>query len=487
MAMELPAWGEAHLMADITRFLNSHRDVGGAIPARWTRAGMPLDTPPRGSLDFLHILVTLKYLHETGDVQVLLDAYPFLIEHLGNISRDLDEKGWIPNIGFYPDLPVRFGRSEQSVVTMEMGASYSFCRLLETAARFLHDSKTENSAREAGGRIRRDFMKNFWDETQGFLVDSVDASSGTVNRSYPLFSFLFLQSPLGWALIREKIRNIADFIARNHWTPDGTLLVPPWDRNHASEDAMASWYPHWDIYMVKLFRRAGKAGAIVTWLNQVRKLLDHLGYCPDFLRLDGFSRGEANPWRAHGSYSNLNCITGWYRAILEGVVGIEHDPGGMTIIPLSLPLGEVQLRGYRHGDATWNIRVENDGPVLTSIEIDGVAMRGSLKIPAPFYTKGIRDLHIRYGERAPSVRFLELTNAVVLESGGEERAATVRIRALGTVDVVCAAPGRPSLRVDGNPAPVEWDDHVKEAYTHLLLSGEHTLELESGTQGSSTQ
>ncbi|MDH3253099.1 MAG: hypothetical protein OEM41_09930, partial [Ignavibacteria bacterium] len=485
-AMELPAWGETGAMADIARFVNSHRDEGGAIPARWTRAGMPMDTPPRGSLDFLHTLVTLKYLNETGDMQLLLDAYPFLIEHLGNISQDLNEKGRIPNIGFYPDLPIRFGRSEQSVVTMEMGATYVFCRLLETAARFLQDSNTETRAREAGERIQRDFMKNFWDDTQGFFVDSVDPSCGTANRSYPLFSFLFLQSPVGLELIRENISRIADFVARNHLTADGTLLVPPWDRNYGSEDAMVSWYPHWDIYMLKIFRRAGNAEAIVAWLNMVERLLDHLGYCPEFLRLDGFSRGEANPWRAHGSYSNLNCITGWYRAILEGVMGIEHDPGGITVIPLGLPLGEVRLQHYRHRGETWNIVVDNSGSVLTTIEIDGVEMRGCLKIPSSIAEKGIRDLRIRYGDRAPSVRFLELSNAVVLESEGDDSSAEVRIRALGTVDVLCAAPACPSLRIDGNPAPVAWDDQGKKASAHLLLPGEHTLVLEAGAQSNST-
>jgi hypothetical protein len=483
-AMEMPAWGERRGMADVVRFVNSHRDEGGAIPARWTRSGMPMDTPPRGSLDFLHTLVTLKYFSETGDRQPLLDAYPFLVDHLEKIVEDLDEKGRISNMGFYPDLPTRFGRSERSVVTMEMGATYVFCRLVETAARFVQDNNTETRSRDAGERIRRHFMENFWDETQGFFVDSVDPSAGTVNRSFPLFSLLFLQSPLGWDLIREKVSTIADFVARNHLTAEGTLLVPEWDRNHGSEDAMASWYPHWDVYMLKLFRRAGNPGAIVAWLNLVERLLDHIGYCPEFLRLEGFTRGVENPWKEHGAYSNLNCVTGWHRAMVEGVVGIEHDPGGITIVPLGLPLGEVRLRYYRHHGETWNVLVENVGPVLTTIEVDGAEIRGCLKIPAPITKNGIHNLRIRYGNRAPFVRFLELSNAVVLASDGDERSAEVRIMALGTIDIVCAAPARPSLCIDGNPTTVVWDERIKQAVAHLALPGEHVLFLEVNAQDS---
>jgi len=485
-AMEMPAWGETRGMADIARFVNSHRDDGGAIPARWTRSGMPMDTPPRGSLDFLHTLVILKYLNETGDRQPLLDAYPFLADHLGMIIENLDEMGRIPNMGFYPDLPIRFGRSERSAVTMEMGATYVFCRLLETAARFVPDNDAETRARNAGERIRRDFMKNFWDDAQGFFVDSVDPSSGTVNRSYPLFTLLFLQSPMGWNLIREKVSTISDFIARNHLTADGTLLVPRWDRNYGSEDAMASWYPHWDIYMLKLFRRAGNDAAIIAWLKLVERLLHHIGYCPEFLHLDGFTRGVENPWREHGAYSNLNCVTGWHRAIVEGVVGIEHDPGGITIVPLGLPLGEVRLRHYRHRGETWNVLVENDGPALTAIEVDGTEIRGCLKIPSTTTKSGMHDLRIRYGDWAPSVRFLEVSNAEVLTSDGDERSAEVRIMALGTVDIVCSAPARPSLRIDGNPTPVVWDERVRRATVHLSLPGIHSLLLEVGVQDSNT-
>ena len=109
-----------------------------------------------------------------------------------------------------------------------------------------------------------------------------------------------------------------------------------------------------------------------------------------------FERGDADAWTKHGALSNLNCATGWYRAVIEAVLGLRLDGGRMEVLPCALPLGEVELRGLQHSGTTWDITVRYSGSALLEIKIDGVAMDGRI-VPERFFDGGRHALEGVYG------------------------------------------------------------------------------------------
>jgi hypothetical protein len=360
------------------------------------------------------------------------------------ISR-ADPRGLFPNVGFYPDLPLRFHRTITSAVAMEVAGFYTFCRICENVARLFSDGPTASRAGAAAATLESTFDETFYDTGNGFWIDSVDLENGDRNTSFPVFTLLFLHSPLGLRLIRGRLQEAAEFISGHLCARFGLRLLPEWDRNAAAETVSGSWYPHWDVYALTVLRRAGRSAEIVRWLSSMNDVLGWLGYAPEFLMLEGLPEEKGR----HGAASNLNCATGWYRALLVGICGLEFDPGGITVLPLDLPLGRVSFSGIRSHGTTWDVVVEHGGPHLRSFSVDGMEIRGCLKIPVRHQDGGKHLIELRYGDERLSAPFAELTNAEVLDVRHGPSGTQVAFRALGRVEVVLAGDQAGDLRLDG--------------------------------------
>lgn len=477
VGQEAVRWGETETASDIARFITTHRDAGDAIPARWTRSGLPLDTPPQGALEFLLLHLTTVVAAESGITQGMLDLYPVAARFLRRCSQDTPDDGMPQNISFYPDNPAAFGRTEQSVVALESGALYSFCRLMENAACLLHDDTTANVARTLAGRIAEHFLPRFWDDTRGFLRDAFDRQTGESIATFPLFTLLFLQTPLGLALIRPHLARLVAFMRTHLQSVRGVRMLPVWDIHRTAEIALSSWYPHWDIYLLKLYRRAGERTGIMEWLRSADETVAHLGYVPEYLVMDDAAE-ETSPgrWLHHGAASNLNCATGWFRTALEGVYGLEFDPGGMTVLPLDLPLDNLEVRRLRHRSSSWHVKIEHRGPALRELRIDGTLQRGCTKIPATTHDGTTHLLEVLYGSGYTGPSFSELINGEVLESQGDETHARVLVRALGMMDIAVAPGPAVDFAVDGKRMPLT-ADISGGGYVQVPFFGVHELTL----------
>lgn len=395
-AMEYPRWSALGPMEQTVEFLNAHRDVNGLIPMRWTRDLLPLDTPARGGLESLFGILVHNLLLNGGSRQYILSAYPFLVTHLDETTNMTDEYGRFRSLGFYPDLPLRLGRTENSAVAMECALQYAFCRALSKVAMEIGDDAVSERSRIAAARIHRFFLENFWSQQYGFVCDSIDVVTNQQLESFPLYSFAFLLLPEAIDLLQDRVADIANVIERNHLTPNGIRTVPSWDRNAHTESVMSAWYPCWDFAAVKFLRQAGRSEAIMHWMNSVEETLQHFGYCPEFLSMDNFDASDIGSWKRHGAASNLNCVTGWFRALIEGLTGVEFHANGLTVMPCKLPINELELNGIHHLQTVWRITVINGEGETCRLEIDGEQLQ-ALDVSRRYFDGNARHLTIRYG------------------------------------------------------------------------------------------
>jgi hypothetical protein len=469
-------WGANDLAGSMIRYVHGHRDTDGRIPARWTRSHEPMDTPPHGALDFLHLQLTYEQALASGVTADLLSIYPHAAAHLRQ-SMAADQDGLVPGLSFYPDRPVAFGRTDRSVVALETGCLYSFARLMDNVAGLIGDHSVRRDACLYAHAIEAVFTPRFWDAPRGFLVDSYDRVTGQRNETCPLFTLLFLQYAPGMHLLRGMVPAMGRFMVEQLQTSIGVRMLSAQDKREAGEDALGSWYPHWDIYLLKVLRRAGNAEAIVRWARAAEFLLTRLGYVPEFIALDGLTEMPGPGWLRHGAVSNLNCVTGWHRAIVEGLCGIELDPGGMSVVPLNLEIGPIVLRGYNVRGTTWDFAIDHAGPHLQEIRIDGELLQGCLKVPARFHDRGHHELSVRYGAVPRRVAVRELLNAELLDSRTEGSGTLARLRALGMTDIVIDDPGALRCLLDGVPAELLADPVTGQQSLRIEDPGVHELEI----------
>ena len=482
-APEAARWGDQDLGGTVAMFVDAHRDTNGVIPARWTRSLLPLDTPSPGGIEFLYGALAYENFLESGNVSDLLDATRGVHEQFSRVSAQLRESGMMMGEGFYPDLLREFGRGPDSAVAMEVGSWYSLCRIVENISGLAGDDTRRRLAGECAATIARTFLDRFWDEKTGFLSDAVAIPEGRRSRFHPLFSLLFLQSPLGLPLIRDKLKQAARFVGDRLLTEHGIRSIPHAESAEGGESILDSWYPHWDLYALKLLRRGGDAAGIMRWLRRSEETLSRLGYCPEFLALRGFREGDADAWSHHGAASNLNCVTGWYRAVRESVCGVEFDPGGLTHIPLSLPIDGVTLRDIRWRGGDWTIEVVYNGPYFLDMQVDGEPLAGCLKVPARFAVPGRHRLVIRYGPVPPAAYFGELVNAEIGASSAPGGIPTVEVHGLGYLDGTFFSPDPAVVTLDGKAIETTWDPASGYGSFGVSAYGPHALNLTQRTPG----
>jgi hypothetical protein len=474
--IEVIRWGDLEVARKTLQFVDAHRDLGGVIPARWTRSLEPLDTPSPGSLEFLLTLLGYELSFEGGEGQ-FPGSFPLLSGRLRDAAVELRDRGYLSGEGFYPDLLSSFGRNERSAVCMEVGSWYCFCRILQDASHRAGDGETERLAGECAGSIAQNFLRHFWDEEEGFFADAIDTDTGRKSTRHPLFALLFLQSHFGLSLIRPVIDRAADFVERRLLIPHGMRALPLEESIPGGEVVLDAWYPHWDVYALKLLRRAGRGEAILRWLQTCERVLEHLGYCPEFLDLKGFRESRPDAWLRHGAASNLNCVTGWSRAFREGVFGVEVEPGGLTHLPLSLRIGKIGLAGIHWRGGVWDIEVDYAGPYAERLIIDGQVFSGTMKVPIQFGVPGSHRLEVCYGNVRPRLQFCELVNAEIRDVSETQGCVELRVASSGQVDGTLFSVDRPELRLDGSLVPLVWDERTGRAYFAADVRGEHRLKL----------
>jgi hypothetical protein len=467
-------WGDLDHLRQMVDFIRIHRDLDGAIPARWSRQLEPMDSRGIGGMDFLFSELVLALFNETQDKMVLRANYAALHHAFSHLAEKTDARGLFPGIGMYPDLPQKMGRTEQFYVAIDSGAWYSFCRNLEKIAALLGDEPTANRAAEFAQKIHTHFLPTFWDDEKGFICDGFNPATGERLQTFPVFSLLFLESPLGYPLLESKMPAAGDFIRQHLLGANGLSMTPAWDRNHTSEPAMSGWYPHWDWVALKVLARGEHREAIHFWLDRVEACLRQLGYCPEFVATNV---PPAERFTRHGAAWNLNCAAGWYNALLHAVLGLDFDLGGITC--RALPTGTVEKLAFRGG--RWSVRKSGTGQFISALRLDNTEIFGTWKIPVRFYTAESHDLEIRLQEQPPETPGLtELWGAAVNQVEISGAATRIEIQGLGLTDLQFCAAQPPQLLLDGQSLQFDWNAPRQTGACQLKLTGIHELVLRKG-------
>ncbi len=460
-------WGDHLNIRSMIDFMRINRDLDGSIPMRWSRHLEPMDSRGFGAIDFLFAKAVMGLYNETLDKSVLYANYTTMYMTFQNMCELVQDRGFFPSIGMYPDLPEKMGRHESSLVCIDQSAFYSFCRLIAKAADTLGDDLTVERAYNIQSLIEEHFEDYFWDNSKGFLYDSYDPAVRKAVKSYPLFSLLFYESAMGNRLLRGKEKRVAQFVSTQLLTPHGVQLTPDWDIYHNTEPAMSSWYPHWDFPAIKMLSKTGDFDSIHRWLQLVETCFQRLGYCPEFV-----ARGEPLG-SVHGAAWNLNCGSGWYNALLRALVGVDFDGNGLTIMPTEY---RCELKNLCYRGGRWNIKTEGQGRYISTLLVDNDEIKYLYKIPSSHYSPGDHDICVRYEKNPNPDPVLFETDAKVINAVRREKRIQYQISGTGPAEALFSGKAK---RITLDEIPLTKKFLTDSTWmVRLDLTGEHTLYLQ---------
>ena len=438
---EFYRWGDTQAMRDMARFFETHRAEDGSIPHRYDNQ---LGVLQATGYDFnTQLFISLVYhtFAQTGDAVWLADRYPLVREMFLRMAGQTDARGLFACLGMYPDAPEKLGRAPDHFIAEEQGFWYSVCRMMERTARQMGDGDTATRAHDIGRVVGQHFLPAFFDPQAGFLTDSI-GPDGARNGTYPLWALMAAHTPDGIELLHPHWQALADWIEARLMTANGINMAPDDDPHYGTETVTTScWFMHFDVYVMRLLRRARRGAAIARWLDMAERLFGEYLCIPELVRTGAAWVQDGRHLEA-GQRWQMFAAMGWYRALVEGVVGVEYDIGGLTALPADVAL-DTELRGHHFGQSIWDVTVRGRGDWWDSIVLNGRPILGSCKLPVDCRVEGRHDLHLTRSSATPTRPMLMAApGAAVLDSGYTGEALHMTLAGSGPASVRLWSPNR---------------------------------------------
>jgi len=170
------------------------------------------------STQLFYVTMLYNYYAMTGDRQTLDDCLPFARDVVEKAIEKIGPDGSLAlGRGIFPDHPQCLGQSvtdDYSVINNSV-----YYQGLRAWAELTGEQN--NLARQVG----KNFVRLFWDDSEGFWCDSVVGSTLEQRKYYPCYGQLYC-SPFGSELRQEQQDRIAAFMKTYFLSEHGIRMLP---------------------------------------------------------------------------------------------------------------------------------------------------------------------------------------------------------------------------------------------------------------------
>ncbi|MFZ2655862.1 MAG: hypothetical protein WAX69_13105 [Victivallales bacterium] len=461
------------LLADDLKFVRRYlnfllrmtKEANGRVPMQWSN-NLEITTVFNrfDAGTFLYGLLVSEYFNITRDKEFLEEFYPHLKSVFVELKAGMDEHGFFLSRGQIPDRPLtECDREIPSYVAMETGFSYCFCRHMESMAEAKGEREFAGEVAAAGDLIRKNFLAKFMDEGVGFVVDSLSGKGLAQNKSYGLWNLLMLTDHFGSELIFGHEQKLADFVAHEHLRGQGVRLVPHWDKIFARDEAdiivCSCYFPLFDQVAAKLFRLTDSAVSLRRLAGIIESVFSRHLTVPEGSPLKLYSKKDTDPFPIPGDTKWTNfSMASWYKTVLESVLGLKIDSGGITYLPCDGQFAG-KLDNLRYGRSHWNIEIKGKGR-WAELTVDGKKISHTLKTPG--MGNGQHKLLVTKNDSVPDQPFiLSADGGEITEPELKDGKLKFALSGHGRVAVVFYAPFPCRLIAEGREVPVDWDAGTK--------------------------
>lgn len=478
-AHELSKWGDLYGQKKIIEFFKNHRWIDGSIPHRYDRRYDVLQSRQYGTTDCLYISLVYQYYCDSKDLNFLEQLYPVLLRLFEGLNERANENGLISGLGFYPDAPEKIGRTSRDFIAIETGTYYFAVMIIKAIADIMGDNETVYTAEAIANVIAKSFNEAFLDSEKMAIMDHRDFDGLVRNKTYPLYSYMAGHNRFGMMLFSEKQKNLAEFFENNYISEYGILCLPSWDKYVGTEPVHVSWYLHWDIYAMKILAGYATNDVAKHYVDLIEKMWERFGAIHELVQLNNIDTEKI--WLRAGQAWNVNCTTGFYRTIIESIVGITTDFGDITVIQLSTAL-KAELYGLFVSDGRWNVLKEGTGKYIDYLLVDDIRLEGTLKIPKELITMGKHQLKIIYTDTPKSkMRILDILGDSLTDYEYNSEKIRGSLAGCGQKQIIVETADintKPYIRIVGTDKIIEGKPiSIDDGHYIFIISGETNFEL----------
>jgi len=463
--------------------INLHYPSGDRQPgAGWT---IVLDC---WALENIH-----EYYFQTGDIKTLKKHYEKAASVLKTICSHAGPEGLVESCFGGADYSHQVNRPQfpdprdNRVVSSRLsgvedtGILYHACQIGAELASLLQDEETLLACLNLSEKIEQNFIKHFFDEEEGFLLDCVWPKERPVfrNRFFRLTSLLAL-SGYGELLCLDQWDRLADFIWRKLRHPVIGLREVPVDQvlPDSGRNRKEDWLQNAARETLRVARLAGQERLLHLILDRYQ---NH--FKSEKVIRENLYNNEAKEFfqsgKLHVSTSWWQGMTGsaWWFGILEAVAGLRFSRGQLEYIPGQF--GEkLSLSNLHFAKRSWDITVEGKGKWVSEFVINGKKRDPFTYQLQPADLKRRQQVLIKKTDRPPAYPVIlsagaSLVNHLYSASG----VLKVSLTGPGFSRIWFFSPEKPVLLVGGKEHFYSWSEKRREGSAAILYSKDTEITL----------
>ncbi len=425
-----------------------------------------------GTPGALEYMLAHDYLAWTGDLAATRRWRDGFVRALDAACANPDATGMTPGAAASTDFPAEFGRTFKAWLAYPTAWQYGGYRAAAKLLQAWGDTALAERVDALAERILGHFDRVFWNDETGFYNEGVHPEDPDLVCDIPLSTALAaMDSPYGEDLYGARLESLARFAAREFLREDGVHIVRRGETRGWKEWTRQpnNWFAANDTMLARLWRSVGDAASLERLFYLYES---NFGYQPCAFEGKPFRRPlhTSGSWQAFGAGA-------WYRNLVEAAVGLWADLGGITLVPCGLE-EPVHLSNLRFRDATLDAQASGQGAWPQKVEIDGVALQGTVKLPP--LTAGAHTLRIAYGAAAPAgPLLLQAVDAVVRDARVTGGLLEVNLTGQGYTPLAFFSPATPRVRLDGREVDCTWDARSGRGRVRACLRGTHRLAIDS--------
>ncbi len=464
-------YGRAHLYAGDTKFVKDMIRLHAAQATqkyglihsfnRQMNIGIRTPWPAQG----MFISLVYDYLAFTGDKALVEEVFPLLKSIATRILDLEDTETGIPiEWALFPDNPEQVGQTGNDLTAFNTGFWYGALCGMDHLAGVMNDPIAER-CRTAAVRIEKNFLRVFQDPETGTLVDSVDVESRETRRCFPLWAHTWAYQFERDIVPADSTDAIAAFVDKHQVTKEmGNLILPLWDSHWGQNIQFGCWWSFFDAMVLRILCASGKTAAVNRWFDCVEHCMTY-HYVPEGAH--AYDAVEEPYPDMPGSWFTAGAKA-WYVGLIESLVGVRVDAGGLTVDPADLP--PTGITGLRWGSRSFSVMTTGAGPYIECLQVDGRRIDGTHKLPAG--AAEFETLEIMRSKTPPSTPvLLSASHAEVDEVQAGPGSLDLSLSGCARTIVRLYAPTRPSVTVNGQNRQIDWDPKHKVATFRFRLCG----------------
>jgi len=393
----------------------------------------------------MYVSLLQLYFANTGDMQCLKEKYPFAKTIFNRIAMsEVAGTGFCTGSSLFPDFPEAMSETGNDISGFNNTIFYCAARSMESLAALTGDKLQQKKALAIVRRFEHNFLPLFFNHQKEFPVSSIDSKTLEQRDSYNTNSIRWENNYC--ADITDSI-NMASlgFFKENAVTPMGLREIPLWNKSYDLDaNQLHCWWPATGEYFMRIINGNDQKPLVEQWIKWVSYWTKNLT-CPEgisyYVETD---EPEFDRWTSQKGTWQGYSMRGWYQAALHGVVGVGTDAGGITFYPYSGE--EMSLCGLNFQNKKFDIEMKGCGRYIESIEVDGIIIKGTSKLPVDIF-KDKQRIKIRVNRVAVNPYLISIATGIAVDL--QDYSLTN-----GTIKAKLTGAGLCRLKLNANRQPV---------------------------------